>query len=378
MPPLTESTSLYRHATWLEIDLSRILNNLDLLKRQSPYAHHTMAIIKANAYGHGLISVAAKLSNAVDYFGVSSLKEALELKEHHIETPIFILGRLFGHEIQAALMKGITLSVSSFEECLEISQFAEGLLDRNVSVHAKVDTGMGRMGIPYDQAFFEISRIKELSGIELEGIYTHFPTAERDDGFRDQQLENFFLLIQRLYERGITFRYRHASNSAGMLKAHHPVLNLCRPGLMLYGIYPDDSLKNGIEVLPCLKWKSRIILVKRLKAGESVGYGRDFVAQRPTNIAVLSVGYSHGYPFTASNKAYVLFRGKRYPIAGRVSMDYLTVNLGDAEAQAGDEITLLGEEQSTCIHAEDLARWAGTIPYEIITRILPGLPRIYR
>ncbi|MCM8776513.1 MAG: alanine racemase, partial [Candidatus Omnitrophica bacterium] len=206
---------------------------------------------------------------------------------------------------------------------------------------------------------------------------THFPTAEREDGFRDEQVRYFTTLVRILETKGITFRYRHAANSAASLKVRTPVLNLIRPGLMLYGIYPDPSLRGIVNVSPILSLKSRIIFLKRIKAGDSVGYGRDFTADQPLTIAILPIGYSHGYPFHLSSRSWVLYRGKRYPLAGRVSMDYLAVNLQDDPAKIGDIVTLLGEDGTESIKAEDLAEWSETIPYEIVTRLVSSLPRLY-
>jgi alanine racemase len=377
MPPLVESIPKSQYATWLEIRLDRLLANLKTLKQHAFPSTNVMAVIKANAYGHGLLEIARTLSGEVTYLGISSIREALELKEHHIEVPVFIFGRLLGHEIPAALMEGVTLSVSSFEEAREISELSR-TLGRKTLVHVKVDTGMGRLGIPFPQALPVIEKMTGLEGILLEGIYTHFPTAERDDGFTDRQLNDFSALIEALASKGIAFHFRHAANSAGILKKKSALLNLVRPGLMLYGIYPDISLTKLASVSPILSLKSRIISLKRLSTGESAGYGRDFTAARPTTIALLPIGYSHGYPFTASSRAQVLYRGKRFSVAGRVSMDYLTVDLGDEVSRVGEEVTILGEDNGDCIFAEDLASWAGTIPYEIVTRFLPSLPRLYR
>lgn len=377
MPPIIESFSVSRHNTWLEIDLSRLSKNLQSLKESNLYSRFTMAVVKANAYGHGLVRIANALEREVDYLGVSSLREVLELKEHQIETPVFVFGRLFGEEIRAALMANATLSVSSLEECLEINHIA-GAQNRKAIIHIKMDTGMGRMGVSMRNALSLIGQIKQLDALDLEGIYTHFPTAEKDDGFREAQLKSFSSIIQTLFETGITFKYRHAANSTGMVKSPEPLLNLSRPGVMLYGIYPDSSLKNLITISPILSWKSRIVLVKTLKQGESSGYGRDFIAEQPTNIAIIPVGYSHGYPFTASRNAFALYRGKKIPLAGRVSMDYLTLNLGGMMAKPGEEVTLIGSDQGQIIRAEDLAQWAGTIPYEIVTRLQPSIPRLYR
>ena len=376
MPTLVKSTRESQHGTWIEIRCDRLLANLKTLTQHAGPYSQVMAVVKANAYGHGLVEIAKYLSAEVAYLGVASVREALTLKEERIETPIFLFGRLLGSEIPAVLADGITLSVSSFDESRTISEVSESF-GRRTPVHIKVDTGMGRLGIPFGRAFSEIEKMATLRGIALEGIYTHFPTAEREDGFTHRQLQDFGLLLQALEKKGITFRYRHAANSAGSLKVRTPILNLVRPGLMLYGLYPDISLRDLASVSPILSLKSRIISLKRLQPGESVGYGRDFVTDRPTTIAILPVGYSHGYPFGLSNRSFVLFKGRRHPIAGRVSMDYLAINLGDTAAGMGDEVTLLGEDEGEAIRAEDLAAWAQTIPYEIVTRLAPNLPRIY-
>ncbi len=377
MPALVESIPKSQHGTWVEIRLDRLHANLRALKEHVSSSTQVMAVVKANAYGHGLLDIARSLSGEVSYLGVASLREALFLKEHRIETPVFIFGRLLPQEIPAAILDGITLSVSSFEEALDISEVSSSFA-RKTPVHVKVDTGMGRLGIPLKSALTAIEPMAALQGIHLEGIYTHFPTAEKDDGFREKQTADFNALIQKLGQKGIPFQFRHTSNSAGILKADNSLFNLIRPGLMLYGIYPDASLIDQALVAPVLSLKSRIILVKRLATGESAGYGRDFVARKPTTIAIIPVGYSHGYPFSASNKAEILYQGKRFSIAGRVSMDYLTVDLGDAPAHVGDEVTLIGEDQGEIIRAEDVARWASTIPYEIVTRLVGSLPRFYR
>ncbi len=377
MSSLVEPVTQSQHNSWIEIRRDRLAANLKTLKSFTNPGTDVMAIVKANAYGHGLLEIAAALAAQVSYFGVSSLREALELKEHRIETPVLIFGRLFNQELPAALMDGISLSASSFEEAKEISDLSVSL-GRKTPLHVKVDTGMGRLGFSLRNAAPEIEKIAALDGLQLEGLYTHFPTAEQEDGFKEKQLTLFSMLLEELLQKGISFKYRHAANSAGILKTKNPALNLIRPGLMLYGIYPDTSLQTLAEISPILSLKSRVIMVKRLSAGETAGYGRTFVASQPATIGVLPIGYSHGYPFSASRGAEVLFRGKRYPLAGRVSMDYLTVNFGDDTVRAGDEVTLIGEDHGSSIRAEEMAAWAGTIPYEIVTRLLPSLPRLYR
>ncbi len=334
-----------------------------------------LAVIKANAYGHGVEEVAGILDGQVSFFGVASLREALGLKERHPLTRTFLFGHLFSHEIPAAIGSNITLSVSNYEKAKEISDCAEGL-GRKASVHIKIDAGMGRMGIRSGMAAAEIMKMRTLKGLLMEGIYTHLPTAEKADTFRETQVRDFTLLIEDLERKGIVFRFRHAQNSAASLTLQAPLLNMLRPGLALYGIYPDPGLKDKVRIEPVLSWKTRIVLVKKVRAGDSVGYGREFIAKSDTTIAVLPVGYSHGYPWAAWQKASVLVKGRRYSLAGKVSMDYIAVDLGRETAVEGDTITLIGEDGNERITAEDIAAWAGTIPYEIVTRLNPHIPRI--
>lgn len=374
MAELIQGTSQIQHGAWIELRADRLLKNLQTLQK---YSGHTdvLAVIKANAYGHGLAEIAGALAGKITYFGVASLREALELKEHHPQTPVFLFGHLSPQELPAALLGGITLSVSSLEKAREIAALSEGL-GRKTSVHIKIDTGMGRMGIPLREAASSIEEMTKLKGLLLDGIYTHFPTAEKDDTFREAQIREFVSLLEMLEKKNIVFRFRHAKNSAATLTLKTSALNMIRPGLTLYGIYPDPTLKKTAHFDPVLSFKSRIVLIKKIQAGESVGYGREFVAPKTTTIAVLPVGYSHGYPYAAWKKAFVLFKGNRYPLAGKVSMDYIAVDLGNTAAQEGDTITLLGEERNERITAEEIAGWAGTIPYEIVTRLNSHLPRI--
>ena len=374
MPKLTQNRSGIQHSSWIELRADRLLKNLQTLQKRSGQTD-VLAVVKANAYGHGLEEIAGILAGKVTYFGVATLREALELKEHHSQTPVFLFGHLFSHELPAALLGGITLSVSSLEKSWEISDLSEGL-SRKTSVHVKVDTGMGRMGIPVREAAVSIGEMAKLKGLMLDGIYMHFPTAEKDDPFRKTQVLEFRSLLQALEQKNIVFRFRHAKNSAATLTLKDPLLNMIRPGLTLYGIYPDPGLKDTVQFEPVLSLRSRIVLVKKLRAGESVGYGREFISKQDTTIAVLPFGYSHGYPYAAWKNASVLFQGKRYSFAGKVSMDYIAVNLGNTEAKEGDTVTLIGEDQSERITAEDIAGWAGTIPYEIVTRLNSHLPKI--
>ncbi|HTL48777.1 MAG TPA: alanine racemase [Verrucomicrobiae bacterium] len=375
MPQLVESLQK-SHSTWIEIHTDNLVRNLEAIKHLQRAETQVMAVIKANAYGHGLIGAARALAPHVNYLGVSSIREVLELRENKIDSPAFLLSRPLPHEVSSVLLDGVTLSISSFEEASHISELSAGM-NRKTTVHIKVDTGMGRLGIPFGEAMKTIEKIAELPGLELEGIFTHFPSAEQSDGFTEKQLHDFSLLIQALEHKQIHFSLRHAANSAGSVKLNTPVLNMIRPGLMLYGVYPHPDLRRAVMLSPVLSLKSRIVSLKRLHPGQSAGYGRHFVAEKPTTIAILPMGYSQGYPVRASWEGQVLFQGERLPLAGRVSMDYLAVNLGDRRAKVGDELTLVGREMDSSVTVEDLAEWAGTIPYEILTGFTSTIPRLY-
>lgn len=375
MLELTQKGAAVRHSAWIELREDRLLANLETLRQKAGSPVDVLAVIKANAYGHGAAEIAQILNKNVGFFGTATLREALFLKEHHPSTPVFLFGHLFANEIPAAIGSNITLSASNYEKAKEISDCAESL-GRKATVHVKIDTGMGRMGIRVKEAEKEIMKMRGMKGLVLEGIYTHFPTAEKDDAFREAQVRSFRFLVEDLERSGIVFRFRHAQNSAASLTLKSPLFNMIRPGLALYGIYPDLALKSLVPFQPVLSLRSRIALVKKVHPGESVGYGREFTATRETTIAVLPVGYSQGYPYSAWKKASVLFQGKRYPLAGKVSMDYIAVDLGATPAHEGDVITLIGDDQEERITAEEIAGWAGTIPYEIVTRLNAHLPRV--
>lgn len=364
---------------WIELKTSRLLENLKVIREVAGSSHEVMAVIKANAYGHGLQQVARALDGHVLYLGVSSIKEALELKALQLKSRIFLFGRLFAEEINETLLDGITISVSSLAEAQDISKAAEHF-KKTVRIHAKVDSGMGRMGIPFDRALADIETISKLPFIDLEGVYSHFPSAEIDDAFRAKQIRDFELLTRALEKKDVKIRFKHLQNSSACSALQAPHTNLIRPGIALYGIssaplaQPQMQKENGLK--PVLALKAKIIHVKRLSPGATAGYGRRFNAKDPTTIGILPLGYAQGYSFAAWEKAQVLFQGKRFPLAGRISMDYMTVNFGDQYVRAGDVVTLIGEDSGDCITANEVADWAGTIPYEIVTALQYYLPRI--
>ena len=237
---------------------------------------------------------------------------------------------------------------------------------------------MGRLGIPKSSAVQTIFDIARLDLLKLEGIFTHFPQGgEENDPFTKEQIQSFFKIVDHVGKKGVHFAYRHAANSIGIANYKESHLSLVRPGLSLYGIYPTTSLKRKLKLRPVLSWRARFILIKKLAQGQSTGYSRTFTADQETTIGIIPVGYSHGYPFALSNNGTALFGGKEYPIVGRISMDYIAINLGqNTNAQVGDVVTLIGKDGSSEILCETLAEKANTIPYEIVTRLNPSITRI--
>lgn len=364
-------------STWIEINRDAVVYNLDRIYRWIMPGAEILAVIKSNAYGHGLIEMARAVADQAAYLGVSHISEALVLRQLYLEKPILLFGVPPEQDVETAIRSKVTLSVSSIHQAELISAIAKKL-SKVASVHIKIDTGMGRLGIPWRDAIFAISQIATLESIHLEGIYQHFPDGvEEDDPFTMQQIKIFNDIIDGASVRGIHFAYRHAANSIGILNHKESHFNLVRPGITLYGIKPSPNLMPKIPLKPVMSWRARIILVKKLKAGESTGYNRLFKAPKDTIIGILPVGYSHGYHFGLSNRGVVLYKGKRYPIAGQVSMDYIAVDFGpDAqEVQEGDVVTLLGTDGADTITAEMLAEKAGTIPYVIVTQLNLALPR---
>jgi len=374
---LGEHCQVQDQTTWLEIDRDALKHNVMVVRQLTLPSAALLVVVKANAYGHGLREVSNCLRDEAAYFGVSTLEEALRLRHFEIDTPILLFGVLFGSSIDQAIESEISQAVSSVEQARQISGRSQKL-KKEALIHIKVDTGMGRLGIPKREALSAITQIAALPGLHLEGVFTHFSQGgEAEDPFTEKQVADFCELLRATSQRGIHFAYRHAANTVGVLHYRQAHFNLVRPGLLIYGLSPTESLRWKLRVKPVLSWKAKIILLKRLLPGESTGYARSFVTDRETTIGILPIGYSHGYPFALSNKGKVLHGGKPYPVVGRVSMDYVAVNFGlSFKGSVGDTVTILGKDGDEFISGEWLARRAGTIPYEIVTQLSPSVPRV--
>jgi alanine racemase len=333
-----------------------------------------MAVIKANGYGHGLSAVAKALADDAQLFGVANLREALEARSV-VPHPVLILGPALPVERAAIVEHRFIASISSAAEAEAFARAANG---RTALVNCAIDTGMGRMGIAEANAVDELKRIAATPNVAIHSISTHLPSSDEDPEFTREQLARFTKLIAAVREQ-LPGSYKvHALPSGGVLGFCESCFDIVRAGLMLYGVSPAPQFQEGLRAP--LTWKSHVVLVREVAAGSSVSYGRTWIAQRPTRIATLSLGYADGYPRSLSGRgAGVLLRGQRCPIIGRVTMDLTMIDVTDAGAvQVGDEVVLLGRDGGDEISARELADRAGTIAWEIFTGIAPRVARVYQ
>jgi alanine racemase len=363
-------------ATWAEVNLDRLSRNLQAIRAHVAPAR-VMIIVKANAYGHGLAQVAKQLGPLADYIGVAVLEEGIFLRELGVTAPILVLGGIWGDQVPQYLQHDLTLTASSVERLEQIDAVA-GRMGVMAKVHLKIDTGMERIGVHYYSAQTLQEAALHCTHVEVEGIFSHFANSDAVDlAHARLQLERFQEVL-RFYERNsLPVPMRHMANSAAILQLKESHLDMVRPGIMLYGVYPAKEVRRTVEVQPALAWKSRVVYFKVVRAGHPVSYGSTWQSDHPVRIVTVPVGYGDGYFRSMSNQAKVIIRGKKYPQVGRICMDQMMVNIEVDSAFNGDEVTLLGESDNQTITAQELADWADTIPYEILTNINTRVPRVY-
>lgn len=364
--------------TMVEVDLSRITANYQAIVRHVAPAR-VMPILKANAYGHGLVRIAEHMvSLGADYLGVAVLEEGILLRERGIQTPILVLGGIMGNQIPFFLENDLTLTASSIEKLAQIDRTAAAM-GVNAKVHIKIDTGMERIGVHYYSAPEMLERTLKCRNCQIEGIYSHFANAAAGDLVSaNLQLERFQEVLKFYGDRGLPMPLRHIANSGAVLQLPASHLDLVRPGILLFGVYPSDEVQRTVPVRPALAWKSHVVYFKVVKPGHPVSYGSTWESDHMVRVVTIPVGYGDGYFRSLSNKAQVIIRGKKYPVIGRVCMDQIMVNIEWETAYNGDEVTLIGEASGESISCEDLSSWAGTIPYEILTNINTRVPRVYK
>jgi len=363
-------------ATWAEVNLTRLSQNLRAIQTHVAPAK-VMLVVKANAYGHGLAEVAKHLSSEVDFIGVAVLEEGIFLRELGITTPILVLGGIWGDQLPQYLQNNLTLTASSVERLEQINDVA-GQMGMKAKVHLKIDTGMERIGVHYYSAQIIQETAIRCTNVEVEGIFSHFANADASDlRHAHLQLERFNDVLRFYGNHSLPMPIRHMANSAAILRLPESHFDLVRPGIMLYGVYPAPEGACSVHIRPVLAWKSRVVYFKVVRPGHPVSYGSTWQSNHEVRIVTLPVGYGDGYFRCLSNKTQVIIRGKKYPQVGSVCMDQMMVNIEGDSAFNGDEVMLIGESGRESITVQDLADWAGTIPYEILTNINTRVPRIY-
>lgn len=375
------SRTRYR-PTWADVDLGAIEHNYAQVKRLVGKDVMLMVVVKANAYGHGTVEISQVLEKmGVTYLGVATTDEAVRLRDHGIKTPILILGSVLPEEVKVAKDRDITITLCSYEILDEIKRLAkyEETPVSKVKVHVKVDTGMGRIGVWHEEALAFVKDIANEPSVALEGIYTHFSSAGRDEFFTNYQIESFERLLISIEKSWIKIPLRHAANSIATVDFKRSHLNLVRPGLIIYGMYPKHTFPKLIKLKPALSLKTNIVFIKDIPPGRSISYGRTFITQRHTRIATLPIGYADGYHRGLSNKAEVLVRGQYAPVVGKITMDQTMIDVGNIKGvKTGDEVVLIGKQGHHEIRIEKLARLAGTIAYDAVCAISNRVPRIYK
>jgi alanine racemase len=380
--------------TWAEIDLDAITANASSLKARAGSKPALMATVKANAYGHGLVPAAeAALKGGATWLAVHRPQEGVRLRQAGLAIPILITGYTLPAESKEIMQWELTPTLNSRPQAQALSAAAvahhQGRAPAepgkaspqpaSLAVHVKVDTGMGRYGLLPHEVLDYVLFLRELPGLALEGLYTHFSVADRvDKGYTQRQFQTFMGVVDQLERAGISVPVKHAANSAATLDLPEMALDMVRCGIALYGLHPSDEVEPAVPLTPALSLKSRVARVRTLPAGASISYGRTYITDRPTRVALIPVGYGDGYHRILSNRGAVLVGGHRAPIVGRVCMDQFVVDVsGIPEVRLHDEVVLIGRQGEEEITAEEVADWAETINYEATTSLLPRVARIY-
>jgi alanine racemase len=368
-----------RASSVLQIDLRAYRHNLRTLRSLIPSNTGIIAVIKSNAYGLGAVELAKRaLEEGVAMFAVAHVIEGEELREQFPEIPILVMVQPLPEELPNAVKADLTLTLSELTLAEKLGDIARKL-NKVVPVHCEIDTGMGRQGFSIDEAPKSLLKMTRISNIDVQALYTHFPNADSpNDNFTANQIKVFNNLINDLSKDGIPFEYVHAANSAAVLMQEGCAFDFVRPGIITYGVWPNNKPDQSVDVKPMLEWKTKVVLIRDLPGGVSISYGRTFRTDKPTKIAVLPVGYADGYPRILSNQSDVLIRGERCPVRGTVTMNETMVDVTHVpEVTVGETVTLIGTDAHEIISVEELAEKAQTIGYEILTGIGEHIPRIY-
>lgn len=363
-----------------DVNLDAIYKNIEETKRLLEADTKLMVIIKADGYGHGAIPIAKVLDPIVDAFGIAIIEEGIELRENGIKKPLLILGVTPAPLYSKLVEYDIMPAVFSLESAKLLAEEAKKQ-NKTAKIHIAVDTGMSRIGFPVTKESIEIiQKIAKLDGIAIDGCFSHFATAdETDKTFTLQQINRFQTFVDELEEVGVHIPIRHLSNSAGIIEVPEAHYDMVRSGISTYGLYPSEEVnKKMLPLFPAMEIKSYVTYVKTLDSGIGISYGQTFVTDRETRVATVPVGYADGYPRALSNQGYVLIRGKKAAILGRVCMDQFMVDVTDIPGVIeGDIVTLVGRDKDECITVEELAEMSQSFNYEFVCDIGKRVPRVY-
>ncbi len=375
------------HRVWANVHLDALEHNIRLLQGYLSDGCRLMGVVKADAYGHGAVAVARRMAACgVDYFAVSNLDEAIELRRADLTQPILILSYTPACEAVRLAEYGVTQAIVSKQHGEELAAAAEQA-GVEITVHIKVDTGMSRVGFACHNIAAapatagEIAAVSRLGGLNVEGIFTHFASADEreDDGFTCEQFARFTAAIATAETLGVSFALRHCCNSAALVRYPEMHLDMVRPGIVQYGYYPDEWLRTLLpDMRQVMELKTAVSHIKELPVGTAMSYNRTYVAARTTRVATVPIGYADGYARAMSNTAYMLVNGQRAPVVGRVCMDQCLLDITDIDGvEVGTEVTVFGTDGDADLPIEQVARWADTISYEIVCRVSRRVPRRY-
>ncbi len=366
------------HRTYLKIDLNKLEHNFNCVRNKLPNNIKILGVIKANAYGHGAVEIGKFLDGKCDFFGVACIEEAVELKKAEIKTPILILGRVFPFDIETAVKYDVRIPIFSYDDAVALSNEAvkQG---KNMPFHFCIDTGMSRIGFQVSEESADICKsITELPNIFAEGLFSHFATAdEKDLSKAVEQRNKYKAFCKMLSDREIEIPIKHLNNSAGIMNFDE-YFDMCRMGIITYGLYPSDEVdKDILDLEPIMNWHAKISHIKELEPNREISYGGTFKTDRVTKVATVPVGYADGFPRCLSNKGKVIINGKYAKILGRVCMDQFMVDVSDIECNINDEVVLFGTQKNAHISLEELSNSAYSFNYELPCRIPVRVNRVY-
>ena len=364
---------------YARINMDNLRFNICKMKSMLKPNMKILAVVKADAYGHGAVGVSLRIRDLADYYGVATIDEAVELRRAGITEPILIIGYTDSDDFGKLIEYDITQTVYDVQECEKLSRVA---LDANtkIKVHLKVDTGMGRIGFSADDnGVNEALKLKTMEGLEIEGIFTHYAKAdEYDKAYSHSQKEKFLRFIEAMETGGVTFAIKHIDNSAGTMEMDDNEFDMVRLGIVTYGLYPSEEVDKSVDIKPVMSLISHISHVKTVDSGTSISYGGTYVTENTRRIATVTVGYADGYPRAQSNLGRVIVRGQYAPIVGRVCMDQMMIDVTDIpEVSVKDEVILIGGTNDKYISVEEVAQYANSFNYELVCHIGRRVPHVY-